>query len=142
MLQEAKEVCPTSTRRLLNEGATLIDVRDTADVAECAFDVPGVINIPLSELEQRWSEVPRDHPVVFACDSGVRSLKATYFLQYQGYTNVCNMSGGILKWSAKGFPITGVCATISQTNSGCCSTSQTTKKSSCCSHTAPSASCC
>jgi rhodanese-related sulfurtransferase len=56
-----------------------------------SFDVAGMVNIPLSELELRWQETPHDRPVVFVCESGARSLKATYFLQYQGRSNVCNM---------------------------------------------------
>lgn len=130
MLEEAKEVCPTTTRRLLGEGAILVDVRAPSEVTAFAFDVPDVVNIPLPELEQRWREVPRDRPVVFVCDSGVRSLKATYFLQFHGYTNVSNMGGGIVKWSAKGFPVkgqraagncaTGCCAPTGGVKSTCC----------------------
>ena len=33
MLEEAKQVCPTTTRRLVSEGALLVDVRERADVA-------------------------------------------------------------------------------------------------------------
>lgn len=140
MLEEAKEVCPTTAHRLLGEGAALIDVRDPGEVAVFAFDVPGALNIPLFELEQRWAEVPRDRPVVFVCQSGARSLKATYFLQYHGYTNVSNMNGGIVKWSAKGFPVkgaraTGACAT------GCCTSAESKETTSCCGPTT-AASCC
>ena len=131
MLEEAKEVCPTTTHRLLGEGAVLIDVRAPSEVAVFAFDVPNVLNIPLSELEQRWSEVPRDPPVVFVCDTGARSLKATYFLQFHGYTNVSNMGGGLVKWSIKGFPVTGQRALDSGTK-GCCAPPAGTGSTSCC----------
>ena len=102
MLEEAKEVCPTSTRRLIATGALLVDVRETDEVANCSFDVPAIVNISMSQLEERWSEVPKDREVVMVCLSGERSLKATYFLQYQGFTNVSNMGGGIAKWVRKG----------------------------------------
>jgi hypothetical protein len=39
-LPPAREVCPTTTRRLLAEGALLVDVRERAEVARMAFDVP------------------------------------------------------------------------------------------------------
>lgn len=129
MLETAKEVCPTTTRRMLSEGALMIDVREKSEVAAFAFDVPGLINIPLSELESRWNEVPVDRPVVFTCESGARSLKATYFLQYHGYQNVSNMSGGIAKWSAKGFPVVGKSAAAT-CSTGCCT--PTAGSSSCC----------
>lgn len=106
-LPVAREVCPTTTRRLLAEGALLVDVRELTEVAQLAFDVPGVVLMPLSELEQRFAELPRDQELVLVCQVGQRSLKATYFLMYQGYTRVANMQGGILKWASKGFPIKG-----------------------------------
>lgn len=106
-LPSAREVCPTTTRRLIAEGALLVDVRELAEVARVAFDVPGVLLLPLSEFEQRFAELPRDRDLVLVCQVGERSLKATYFLMYQGYTRVANMEGGLLKWARKGFPIKG-----------------------------------
>lgn len=106
-LEEAKQVCPTTTRRLVSEGALLLDVRERTEVASLAFDVPAIVNIPLFELEQRWSELPKDREIVLVCESGERSLKATYYLQFQGFTHVSNMEGGLLKWMRKGFPVIG-----------------------------------
>lgn len=106
-LPVAREVCPTSTRKLLAEGALLVDVRELPEVAQAAFDVPGVLLLPLSEIEQRFAELPRDRQLVLVCQSGERSLKATYFLMVQGYTRVAHMEGGLFKWARKGFPIRG-----------------------------------
>ena len=120
-LPQAREVCPTTTRRLIGEGALLVDVRERNEVAQLAFDVPGVVVMPLSEFEQRFAELPRDRELVMACASGPRSLKATYFLLYQGYTRVANMDGGIHKWASKGFPITGARAAAPvAAGGGCC----------------------
>ncbi|EHL22928.1 MAG: hydrolase [Acidovorax sp. SCN 65-28] len=107
MLEEAKQICPTTTRRLVGEGALLVDVRERTEVARTAFDVPAIVNIPLSELEQRWSELPKDRDLVMVCEVGARSLKAAYFMQYHGYTRVSNMEDGLLKWMRKGFPVIG-----------------------------------
>ncbi|MEO8654795.1 MAG: rhodanese-like domain-containing protein [Ramlibacter sp.] len=106
-LSQAREVCPTTTRRLIAEGALLVDVRELSEVAQVAFDLPGVVLLPLSELEQRFAELPRDRDLVLVCREGDRSLKATYFLMYQGYERVANMEGGLYKWARKGFPIKG-----------------------------------
>ncbi len=135
MLQEAKEVCPTSTRRLITAGALLVDVREPEELRNCAFDVPAIVNIPLSEFEQRWSEVPKDREVVLVCHVGERSLKASYFLQYHGYTNVSNMGGGIAKWVRKGFPITGQLAMDADTATASCCCGhggESASKTSCC----------
>jgi rhodanese-related sulfurtransferase len=135
MLEEAKEVCPTSTRRLIATGAMLVDVRESEEIASCAFDVPALVNIPMSQLEERWREIPKDRDIVMVCLSGERSLKATYFLQYQGYTNVSNMGGGIAKWFRKGFPVKGQLSASrdSQESSCCCAKpGSATVKSRCC----------
>ena len=141
MLDEAKEVCPTTTRRMLAEGAVLIDVREPSEVAAFAFDVPGLLNIPLSQLENHWNEVPRDKPVVFASESGARSLKATYYLQFHGYKNVSNMRGGLVKWSAKGFPVKGTRAGAADCATGCCGSSPRGSES-CCSPSPAATGCC
>lgn len=135
MLNEAKEVCPTSTRRMIIEGALLVDVREPNELATCAFDAPDIVNIPMSELEQRWSELPKDREIVVVCQIGVRSLKATYFLQYHGYTRVQNMSGGIAKWVRKGFPVKGqLSADTDTTPTSCCGTQAEAvpSKATCC----------
>jgi rhodanese-related sulfurtransferase len=122
-LPPAREVCPTTTRRLLGEGALLVDVRELHEVAQVAFDVPGVLLMPLSELEQRYAELPRDRQLVLVCAVGERSLKATYFLMYQGYSQVANMEGGLMKWARKGFPIRGaayVTDAAAAAATGCC----------------------
>jgi rhodanese-related sulfurtransferase len=145
-LAPAREVCPTTTRRLIGEGALLVDVRERAEIERVAFDVPDVVAIPLAELEQRYAELPRDRELVLVCQGGGRSLKATYFLMYQGYTRVANMEGGILKWAAKGFPIKGNPAVPAPTAGGCCApaASPTVAGSCCDSSSAPAAAsgCC
>lgn len=119
-LPQAREVCPTIARRLIGEGALLVDVRERAEVSQLAFDVPDVVVVPLSEFEQRFAELPRDRELVLVCQSGPRSLKATYFLMNQGYTRVANMEGGIFKWASKGLPIKGVQRASTATAGGCC----------------------
>lgn len=145
-LPQAREVCPTTTRRLLGEGALLVDVRERAEVARLAFGVPEVVVMPLSEFEQRFTELPRDRELVLACATGPRSLKATYFLMYQGYTRVANMDGGVNKWASKGFPIQGARAASPDALAGaggCCSPASTAAATgSCCVPATASSSCC
>lgn len=105
MLEEAQQVCPTTTRRLIGEGALEVDVRESAEVARTAFDAPAIVNIPLRELEHRFDALPKDRELVLACETGTRSLKATDYQQFQGFTRVSNMDGGLLKWMRKSFHV-------------------------------------
>jgi rhodanese-related sulfurtransferase len=144
-LTEAREVCPTTSQRLLREGALLVDVREPDEVAQVGFAGCDVVNIPLSQFEDRWAEVPRDRDVILACAVGVRSLKATYYLMYQGYDRVANMKPGIERWVAKGFPITGSAdaAGRSAAASSCCggSADAAPATTACCGGSADSKSC-
>ena len=121
MLDEAKEVCPTTTQSLLKQGYTLVDVRERDEIAKLAFDVAHLIIMPLSELEQRYAELPIDRPLILACQNGSRSLRATYYLMNKGYANVTNMKFGMERWVARGFPIQGdPGALATKPSSGCC----------------------
>lgn len=139
-LAEPKSFCPTLTRRKLSEeGALLVDVRERDEVAALAFDVPAVVNIPLSEFERRFAELPRDRELIVACAVGQRSLKAAYYLIYQGYSRVANMEDGIAKWLRKGFPVHGDGSTVLAAGSGCCATT-TASGGGCCGSAAVPAS--
>ena len=148
-LPPAREVCPTTSRRLIAEGALLVDTRERSEIARLAFDVPGTIIMPMSEIELRFGELPRERQLILACHVGERSMMATHFLMYQGYTQVATMKGGIAKWVHKGFPVSGPAAPAagSATAPGCgCSgnsaPSGSTEQSSCCASKDSGAPCC
>jgi rhodanese-related sulfurtransferase len=144
-LPPGREVCPTTTRRLIGEGALLVDVRERAEIDRLAFDVPDIVALPMSELEQRFAELPRERELVMVCQTGARSLKATYFLMYQGYTRVANMEGGIDKWVRKGFPVKGDAsqAAAPVTGGSCCGGAPAAATSAaCCTPSASSGACC
>lgn len=75
----------------------LLDVRE-ADEWQ-AGHAPMAVHIPLSELEARVAEVPRDGAVAVICRSGARSAKATEFLRASGVT-ASNVIGGMHAWTA------------------------------------------
>lgn len=126
-----------ATRRLIGEGALLVDVRERPEIERVPFDVPDLVVMPMSELERRFAELPRDRRLVLVCESGARSLKATYFLMYQGYTQVVNMEGGLLKWARKGLPVRGdvaqanACACGDPADGSCCAPAPTSGAGCC-----------
>ncbi|PIY10907.1 MAG: rhodanese-like domain-containing protein [Flexibacter sp. CG_4_10_14_3_um_filter_32_15] len=117
-----KEICPTTTQAWVKKGALLVDVREKDEVEQLAYDVPNIINIPLSEFEERYTEIPTDKEVVMVCKGGGRSLRATGFLVNHGYTNAVNMQHGIARWVQKGFATKGDTSVVTGSDS-CCSTS-------------------
>ena len=79
------------------EPLTLVDVREPweYDIAQ----ITGSRLIPLGELEERLTELPREGILVIQCHSGGRSEQGTRLLQQAGFANVYNLEGGIEAWS-------------------------------------------
>jgi len=83
-------------RRLVTEGARLLDVRTPAEYS--AGHLPGAINVPLQTLERRLGDVgARDRAVIVYCASGHRSAHAKRVLERGGFTTVHNL-GSIRSW--------------------------------------------
>ena len=86
---------------LADEGAVMVDVREPDEIATVA--VPGTLNIPLGQLEQRAGEVPTGQRVLVLCNSGNRSQEGAAILRAAGYDAV-SVEGGIVAWQEAGLP--------------------------------------
>jgi len=143
-----KEICPTSTQVWVKKGALLVDVRESSEVATLRFNVPNIINIPLSDFENRYTELPNNQDLVIVCLNGGKSLLATSFLINHGYdpAKVVNMKHGMIRWAQKGFPTIGDTSTVLDSDIlvSCCdsSTNHSTKSSCCISTKNEISSCC
>jgi molybdopterin/thiamine biosynthesis adenylyltransferase/rhodanese-related sulfurtransferase len=79
------------------EPLILLDVREPYELMLSRLD--HTLHIPMSQMSERWREIPRDKPVVVLCHHGVRSANLIHQLQAAGYTNLINMEGGIDAWA-------------------------------------------
>lgn len=86
----------------LEDGAYVLDVRNPDEYIE--KHVPGVVLIPLGEVEARADEVPTDRQVWVICAAGARSMKAATFLREKGVDAV-NVAGGTNAWAEAGKPV-------------------------------------
>jgi rhodanese-related sulfurtransferase len=99
---EAREVSREEARKLIDEGAQLVDVR--ADHEWEAGHIAGAKHVPLPELPQRTGEIDQDRPVVVYCRGGNRSSMATAALNDAGYDAV-KLSEGIVGWAGEDLPL-------------------------------------
>jgi rhodanese-related sulfurtransferase len=83
----------------------LIDVRESWEYN--SGHAKGAKNIPLSQLNKRVGEIPRDRDVLIICQSGNRSMNAANFLHQQGVTRAMNVSGGTTVWRMHNLPLDG-----------------------------------
>ena len=78
-------------RTHLKSGATLVDVRSTAEFK--SRRLPGAVNVPLNDLHtSAGRHLPDKNKVLLLhCQSGSRSAMACRALKQMGYTNVFNL---------------------------------------------------
>ncbi len=105
MKNEIREISVQIAKEKAGAGIVFVDVREEDEVKKMSYVVSNLINIPLSQFEKRFGGLPKDKELILVCRRGRRSLIAAKFLLSQGFFNVVNMRGGILKWADKGFPV-------------------------------------
>lgn len=81
----------------------LIDVRSINEYRNGI--IPEGEPIPLHTLPLKMDELCQETPTVLYCHSGARSAQACAYLAQQGYNNVYNLQGGIVRWVQHGMPI-------------------------------------
>lgn len=103
-LRPAPKISPRELKRWLDEGRplTLLDTRNEYEVRMGTFrgaidphiwnfrDFPGAVRRLPEELKRQ--------PVVMFCTGGIRCEKAGPFMQMEGYTDILQLDGGILKY--------------------------------------------
>lgn len=97
-------ITPAEAKKRYDADVLFIDVREPEEHAEVR--IPGSILIPLSELNQRITEIPAQGEVVIYCRSGNRSRQVVdAFREQLGYSNLLNLEGGIIAWYESGYPL-------------------------------------
>lgn len=86
------------TRLDAGEHVHIVDVREPYENAE--FNIGGIL-IPLGKIQtlqiDELDELKTEEIIVY-CRSGNRSGQACQILQMAGFTNVKNLTGGMLDW--------------------------------------------
>lgn len=82
----------------------LLDVR-TADEYSLG-SLPNAVNIPIDDLRDHLSELPKDKMIYVFCAVGLRGYLAYRILAQNGFTQIRNLSGGLKTFFAATTPIT------------------------------------
>jgi rhodanese-related sulfurtransferase len=96
---ELPEVSPEEAIALVAEGTLLVDVREQDEWD--SGHAPDARLLPLSQLQERVTELPEDTRFLVICHSGGRSMRATAFLRAEGFDAV-NVTGGMVAWAQSG----------------------------------------
>ena len=94
-----RDVGATQALQLIesDEDVTVVDVRTPQEVAESGT-LPGARHLPVDQLEERKSELPRKGKMLIYCAAGARSAAACDFLMHAGYEDLYNLEGGFSNW--------------------------------------------
>jgi len=92
------------TRMNSGEAPPLIDVRSPEEFR--AGHIPGAVNIPLQEFEQRFDELSayKDREAVLYCESGMRASHGGGWLASQGFNQLRYLDGDMGAWRRAGLP--------------------------------------
>jgi rhodanese-related sulfurtransferase len=85
-------------------GTFILDVSWPAEWEE--YHLPNTTLIPLDQLFNRISELPKDREILIVSRSVASSQQARDLLISAGL-NAINMTGSLSEWFAKGYPIEG-----------------------------------
>ncbi len=100
------QVDPSVVRAQINNGAVVIDVRESEELA--AGQLPGAKHVPRGYLESRIDAIAPDRAqhLILYCASGNRSAYAARTLvEDLGYEHVESMTGGITLWKDRGYQL-------------------------------------
>lgn len=95
---QAVSVEEVKSRLDAGETLHLLDVREPSEHAE--FDIGGQL-LPLGKIRMLDTEAIdgwKEQEVICYCRSGNRSGQACMILESAGFTNVRNLTGGMLAW--------------------------------------------
>jgi len=90
-------------QRYDKENNKVLDVRKVSELEN--GHVPGIINIPLSELGDNLEQLDKNEKYLVHCRSGYRSMIAASILKANGFDNIVNVVGGFNKIKETNVPI-------------------------------------
>lgn len=101
---EIAEVTPANAHALANDGALLLDVRESDETAQGVAE--GAVALGRGFLELKIEEIAPDpgRCLLVMCGSGARSLFAADGLRRMGYQDVRSVAGGFNRWKNEGLP--------------------------------------
>lgn len=103
-VNRAPTIQPSKLKEWLDsdKNLTLLDTRNDYEIKFGTFDRALDLQIKhFCELPEDEINLPKDRPIVMFCTGGIRCEKAALYLAKEGYEEVYQLEGGILKYFAE-----------------------------------------
>lgn len=90
--------------RLINQGATVVDVRDAEKFARS--HIVDAIHLPAAQVAaSAATKLKKKRPVLLVCDSGAQSARLVAPLRKAGFDNAWALGGGLAAWERDNLPV-------------------------------------
>jgi len=91
--------------RLMNQGATVFDVRDAEAFA--AGHIGGAKTLSDAQVDSAGEQLRKlkQKNVIVYCEQGLRAAAVVRRLHAQGFTQVFNLKGGLAAWRTESLPL-------------------------------------
>ena len=101
----AGALAPQDVIRLMNQGATVLDVR--AQEAFHEGHINGARHFDAAQIASAGDALKKyeERPLIVYCDRGTTAAATVRALTQQGFTKVFNLRGGISAWRAENLPL-------------------------------------
>jgi rhodanese-related sulfurtransferase len=104
MTRALKSIDAHAAARLREEGALMVDVRESGEYA--SLRIPDSANIALSRLQSADLPLGPNQSVVFFCASGSRTnVHAARLAAKAGTAEAYVLEGGLVAWGRAGLPV-------------------------------------
>jgi rhodanese-related sulfurtransferase len=102
--QSSFSIPPPQAVRLINQGATVVDLRDAARFN--AGHIVDAINLTADALKtDPESRLKKKRAVVLVCDNGSSSSRLAGVLRQAGFENAWSLEGGHASWERDNLPV-------------------------------------
>lgn len=75
----------------------LLDVREPWEFDVCQLE--GSILVPMGQIQSALDTLDPARETVVICHHGIRSRRVAAYLEYMGFQDVINLSGGVDAWA-------------------------------------------
>src|SRR2546427_3090045 len=100
---EAQQLSPEEAREVVaTQRGQAVDLRDREEFGR--GHIPGAVNVPEEELEERLDQLSKDLPVIVVCAEGDRSGRVVAQLRERGY-EAAGVKGGMKAWGGDNLPL-------------------------------------
>jgi len=98
-MSKVKEIEPTDLKNKIDnkDDFLLIDVREPSEIE--ISKIKESIHIPMAEIPNNIDQINSNKLVIVMCISGSRSANVCKYLIQNGFQDIYNLNGGIIKWA-------------------------------------------